>query len=56
MVNGGKKTVLDDPVTARYIHTLTISRRLGNRYRCIVNNLAGRVEASFVQGITVIGC
>jgi hypothetical protein len=49
VVNGGKKTVLDDPVTARYIHTLTISRRLGNRYRCIVNNLAGRVEASFVQ-------
>ena len=51
VVNRGKRTELDDPVTARYVHTLTVSRRLWDEYRCIVNNRNWRAEASFVQGM-----
>ena len=36
-VSGGM-TVLNDPVTAQYTHTLTLIGRLGGRYRCTVSN------------------
>ena len=36
-VSGGM-TVLDDPVTAQYTHTLTVTGRLGGQYQCSVNN------------------
>jgi len=36
-VSGGM-TVLDDPVTAHYIHTLTVTGRLGGQYQCNVSN------------------
>ena len=36
-VSGGM-TVLDDPVTAQYIHTLTVTGRLGGQYQCTVSN------------------
>ena len=36
-VSGGM-TVLDDPVTAQYTHTLTVTGRLGGQYRCTVAN------------------
>jgi len=36
-VSGGM-TVLDDPVTAQYTHTLTVAGRLGGQYQCTVSN------------------
>ena len=37
-VTEGTETVLDDPVTAQYIHILTVTGRLGGLYTCIVAN------------------
>lgn len=34
----GNKTVLNDPVTAQYTHTLTVTERLGGNYTCTVAN------------------
>ena len=36
-VSGGM-SVLDDPVTAQYTHTLTVTGRLGGQYQCTVSN------------------
>ena len=36
-VSGGV-TVLDDPETAQYTHTLTVTGRLGGQYQCTVAN------------------
>ena len=36
-VSGGM-TVLNDPVTAQYTHTLTVTGRLGGWYKCTVSN------------------
>ena len=50
-VSGGM-TVLDDPVTAQYTHTLTVTGRLGGQYQYTVsNNKPSQDSASFdVQG------
>ena len=50
-VSGGI-TVLDDPVTAQYTHTLTVTERLGGQYQCTVsNNKPSNGSASFtVEG------
>ena len=50
-VSGGM-TVLDDPVTAQYTHTLTVTGRLGGQYQCTVsNNKPSQNSANFnVQG------
>ena len=50
-VSGGM-TTLDDPVTANYTHTLTVTGRLGGQYQCTVsNNKPSQDSASFsVQG------
>ena len=37
-VTQGTQTVLNDPVTARYTHTLTVAGRLGGLYNCTVSN------------------
>ena len=37
-VTEGTETVLDDPVTAKYTHTLTVTGRLGGLYTCTVAN------------------
>ena len=34
----GTETVLNDPVTAQYTHTLTVTGRLGGLYSCTVAN------------------
>ena len=36
-ISGGM-TMLDDPVTAQYTHTLTVTGRLGGQYQCTVSN------------------
>ena len=37
-VTEGTEIVLDDPVTAQYTHTLTVTRRSGGIYTCTVAN------------------
>ena len=37
-VTEGNETVLNDPVTARYTHTLTVTGRPGGLYTCTVAN------------------
>ena len=37
-VTEGTETVLNDPVTAQYTHTLTVTRRLPGLYTCTVAN------------------
>ena len=37
IVSGGM-SVLDNPVTAQYTHTLTVTGRLGGQYQCNVSN------------------
>ena len=37
-VTEGTQTVLDDRVTAKYTHTLTVTGRLGGLYTCTVAN------------------
>ena len=51
-VSGVNTTVLDDPVTAQYTHTLTVTGRDGGDYQCNVsNNKPSQDSASFtVQG------
>ena len=42
------ETVLNDPVTAKYTHTLTVTGRLGGIYTCTVaNNKPSNVSASY---------
>ena len=51
-VSGVNTTLLDDPVTAQYTHTLTVTGRLGGQYQCTVsNNKPSQDSASItVQG------
>ena len=37
-LTNGTETVLDDPVTAQYNHTLTVTERLSGFYTCTVAN------------------
>ena len=37
-VTEGNETVLNDPVTAQYTHTLTVTRRQEGLYNCTVKN------------------
>ena len=37
-LTNGSETVLDDPVTAQYTHTLTVTGRLPGLYTCTVAN------------------
>ena len=48
-VSGGM-TVLDDPVTAQYTHTLTVTGRLGGLYQCTVSN---NKPSQAMAGLTV---
>ena len=45
-------TVLNDATTAQYIHTLTVTGRLGGLYTCTVANVQGSAPSAFtVEGI-----
>ena len=52
-VTEGTETVLDDPVTAQYTHTLTVTGRLGGLYTCTVTNNKPSSDSMMlrVQGI-----
>ena len=54
-ITEGNQTVLDDRVTAQYIHTLTRTRRLGGLYTCTVaNDKPSEDSANFtIQGTCI---
>ena len=63
-VSGGM-TVLDDPVTAQYTHTLTVTGSLGGQYQCNVSNskpseaaanftVKGKIISSYFNVLTAI--
>ena len=51
-VTEGTKTVLDDPVTAQYTHTLTLAGRRSGYYTCTVANKVSSFSSTelFVRG------
>ena len=51
-VTEGTETVLDDPVTAQYTHTLTVAGRRSERYTCTVANNVSPFRSAelFVRG------
>ena len=51
-ITEGSETVLDDPVTAQYTHTLTVSGRLGGLYICFMANEKPSEDSAqlYVQG------
>ena len=51
-VTEGTETVLDDPVTAQYTHTLSVTGHLGGLYTCTVSN---NKPSSASASITVTG-
>ena len=55
-VSEGTETVLDDPMTAKYNHTLTVTGRLGGLYTCTVaNNKPSQALAQLnVQGMVTL--
>ena len=53
-VTEGTETVLDDPVTAQYTHTLTVTGRLSGRYTCTVENNKPSSESATVEGIVIV--
>ena len=55
-VTEGTETVLDDPETAQYTHTLTVTGRVGGIYTCTVaNNKPSTASATItLQGIKFI--
>ena len=50
-VTQGNQTVLNDPVTAQYTHTLTVTGALGGVYTCTVaNNKPSRAAVNITIG------
>ena len=52
----GNETVLNDPETAQYTHTLTVRGRLGGAYKCMVeNNKSSKTSNSLtVKGLDCV--
>ena len=51
-VTDGNETMLDNPVTAQYTHTLTEKETMGQSYTCTVSN---NKPSSMSQSITIQG-
>ena len=51
-VSGEEMSVLNDPVTAHYTHTLTVTGRLGGLYVCIVSN---NKPSTAMKNLSVVG-
>ena len=49
-VTEGTETVLDDPVTAQYTHTLTVTGRLPGLYTCTVENNKPSCDSATLEG------
>ena len=53
-VTEGTETVLDDPVTAQYTHTLTVTGRLPGLYTCTVENNKPSSDSATLEGIDTL--
>ena len=49
-VTEGTETVLDDPVTAQYTHTLNVNGRVGGLYTCTVANNKPSSDSASING------
>ena len=49
-VTEGTETVLDDPVTAQYTHTLTVTGTLPGLYNCTVENNKPSSDSATLEG------
>ena len=54
-VTEGTETVLDNPVTAQYTHTLTVTGRLPGLYNCTVENNKPSHASATLEGIATSG-
>ena len=54
LAGGTQETVLDDPVTAQYTHTLTVRGRLRGLYQCIVSNDKQSRAVAYYQGMVLL--
>ena len=57
VTEGITESALDDPVTAQYTHTLTVTGRLGGLYTCTVTNKvsgSGDADSFTVMGIHIL--
>ena len=52
IVTEGTETVLDDPVTAQYTHTLTVTGRLPGHYNCTVESNKPSSGSATLEGNT----
>ena len=50
VITEGTETVLNDPVTARYTHTLTLTGRLPGLYTCTVANNKPSTDSANISG------
>ena len=50
-ITEGTETVLNDPVTAQYTHTLTVTERLGGLYTCTVANNKPSSDSGQINGM-----
>ena len=50
VTEGTTVTVLNDPVTARYTHTLTVTGRLPGLYTCTVSNDKPSTDSANISG------
>ena len=51
VITEGTETVLNDPVAARYTHTLNVTGRLGGDYTCTVSNNEPSKESAHLEVI-----
>ena len=51
VITEGTETVLDDPVTAQYTHTLTLTGRLPGLYTCTVANNKPSSTSANISGV-----
>ena len=53
-ITEGTETALNDPVTAQYTHTLTMTERLEELYKCsVANNKPSSDKAYYIPGLKI---
>ena len=55
-VTEGTETVLDDPETAQYTHTLTVTGNIGGLYNCTVSNNKPSIASANITLEGIIIC
>ena len=55
-ITGGIETVLNDPETANYTHTLTVTAKKGGLYNCTVKNNKTSMASSIFTVKGIVEC